>query len=85
MCLSDFDTQSGFCQEDSPRTTEIAEARGAQAGAAIKGFASMFGLDKIVEKASETVQKANAKWLAAPMMEPWLQSEQNSVRNAVPK
>jgi len=28
VCLSDFDTQSGFCQEDSPRTSEIAEARG---------------------------------------------------------
>ncbi|MEM5775854.1 MAG: HAMP domain-containing sensor histidine kinase, partial [Anaerolineaceae bacterium] len=39
VCLSDFDTQSGFCQDDSPRTGEIAEARGAQAGAAIKGFA----------------------------------------------
>ncbi len=28
VCLSDFDTQSGFCQEDSPRTNEIAEATG---------------------------------------------------------
>lgn len=66
VCLTDFDTQSGFCQEDSPRTNEIAEARGAQAGAAIKGFASMFGLDKIVEKASETVHKANDQMARCP-------------------
>ena len=44
VCLSDFDTQSGFCNEDSPRLDEISEARGAQAGAAIKGFATAFGL-----------------------------------------
>ena len=38
VCLSDFDAQSGFCQEDSPRTNEINEARGEQAGAAFKRF-----------------------------------------------
>ncbi|MEM5773641.1 MAG: zinc ribbon domain-containing protein [Anaerolineaceae bacterium] len=66
VCLSDFDTQSGYCQDDSPRTNEIAEARGAQAGAAIKGFASMFGLDKVVEKAADAVQKAGDQMAHCP-------------------
>ena len=48
VCLSDFDTQSGFCNEDSPRTQEIAESRGAQAGAALKGFATAFGLGGVM-------------------------------------
>lgn len=58
VCLSDFDTQSGFCQDDSPRTDEIAEARGSQAGAAIKGFASVFGLGEVIEKASQAADQA---------------------------
>ena len=58
VCLSDFDTQSGYCQEDSPRTDEIAEARGAQAGAAIKGFANAFGLGDAFKKAQEAAEAA---------------------------
>src|SRR4030042_2096679 len=42
VCLWDFDTRGGFCLEDSARTEEISEARGAHAGAAIKGFATAF-------------------------------------------
>lgn len=53
VCLSDFDTQSGFCNEDSPRTDEIAEARGSQAGAALKGFATAFGLGDVMKNAEE--------------------------------
>lgn len=53
VCLSDFDTQSGFCQEDSPRSSEIAESRGEQAGAALKGLASAFGLGAVMKQASE--------------------------------
>lgn len=67
VCLSDFDTQSGFCQEDSPRTEEISEARGAQAGAAIKGFANAFGLGdafKDVGKAVEAAGKAATTQMA---------------------
>jgi hypothetical protein len=67
VCLSDFDTQSGFCKEDSPRTNEIAEAQGAQAGAAIKGFASIFGLDKMVEKAADSMQKAGSQMARCPV------------------
>jgi ribosomal protein L32 len=58
VCLSDFDARSGFCQEDSPRTNEINEARAAQAGAAIKGFASAFGLGDVVQKAAKASEEA---------------------------
>lgn len=58
VCLSDFDTRSGFCKEDSPRTNEIAEAEGAQAGAAIKGFANAFGLGGFVEQAAQAAETA---------------------------
>jgi ribosomal protein L32 len=58
VCLTDFDTQTGFCNDDSPRTNEITEARGEQAGAALKGFASAFGLGDVVKKVSESVETA---------------------------
>jgi ribosomal protein L32 len=58
VCLSDFDAQSGFCREDSPRTNEIEEARGQQAGAAIKGFAAAFGLGDVVKKAGDAAKAA---------------------------
>jgi hypothetical protein len=58
VCLTDFDTQAGTCNDDSPRQGEIAESRGVQAGAALKGFANAFGLGDVVEKASEGMKKA---------------------------
>lgn len=58
VCLSNFDTQSGFCQEDSPLTDEISEARGAQAGAAIKGFATAFGLGDAFKNVGKAVEAA---------------------------
>jgi rubrerythrin len=58
VCLSDFDTQTGFCKEDSPRTSEIAEAEGEQAGAAIKGFASAFGLGDFGNKIANGIDQA---------------------------
>lgn len=69
VCLSDFDTQTGFCQDDSPRTTEIVEARGEQAGAALKGFASALGLGdvmKTVSDAAKTAQSAAASAARCP-------------------
>jgi uncharacterized OB-fold protein len=59
VCLSDFDAQSGFCQEDSPRTNEIAEARGQQTGAAIKGLAGAFGLGAALGNIGKAVEAAN--------------------------
>ena len=58
VCLSDFDTQSGFCQEDSPRSQEIAEARATQAGAAVKGFMGAFGLGEVFDKAKQAAEQA---------------------------
>lgn len=58
VCLSDFDAVSGFCNEDSPRTNEITEAQGEQAGAAIKGFASAFGLGGILQQATQAAGQA---------------------------
>jgi hypothetical protein len=69
VCLSDFDTQSGFCNEDSPRTGEIAEAQGEQTGAALKGLASAFGLGdmvKNVQQAAKTAQSAAAQAARCP-------------------
>ncbi len=56
VCLSDFDAQSGVCNEDSPRLNEITEAQGEQAGAAIKGFASAFGLDEVMKSVGSTAK-----------------------------
>ncbi len=58
VCLSDFDAQTGYCQDDSPRTDEMAESKGAQAGAALKGFASALGLGDVIQKAGEAAQAA---------------------------
>ncbi len=69
VCLSDFDTQTGFCREDSPRTNEISEARGEQAGATLKGFASAFGLGDVVknvQQAAKTAQNAASQAARCP-------------------
>ena len=58
VCLSDFDTVSGYCNEDSPRAAEIEESRGEQAGAALKGFASALGLGGVVQSVSEAAKNA---------------------------
>ncbi len=58
VCLSDFDTVSGYCNNDSPRTSEIAEARGEQTGAALKGFANAFGLGGVIQQASQAANQA---------------------------
>jgi len=58
VCLSDFDEQSGYCNEDSPRQSEIAEAQGEQAGAMLKGFAGAFGLGEVFQQASEATKSA---------------------------
>jgi hypothetical protein len=66
MCLSDFDEKSGYCNEDSPRSSEVAEARAEQAGAMIKGFASAFGLGDALKKAGEAAQKAASSSARCP-------------------
>jgi rubrerythrin len=66
ICLSDFDEASGFCQEDSPRRDEIAEARAEQAGSVINGFANAFGLGEVVKKAGEAAQRASSEAARCP-------------------
>jgi hypothetical protein len=66
VCLSDFDAQSGFCNEDSPRAQQIDEARGAQAGAAIKGFAAAFGLGDVMDKARQAAEQAKGGMARCP-------------------
>jgi hypothetical protein len=58
VCLSDFDERSGFCNEDSPRVNEITEARGEQAGRAVKGFASAFGLGEVFKQAGDAAKQS---------------------------
>ena len=60
VCLSDFDTQSGYCQEDSPRKDEIAEARGEQTGSVLKGFASALGLGEVVKNVQQAAKSAQS-------------------------
>jgi hypothetical protein len=66
VCLSDFDAQSGFCTQDSPRTDEITEARAEQTGAALKGFAAAFGITDVIKKAGEAAQKAATSTARCP-------------------
>ena len=66
VCVSDFDERSGFCNEDSPRADEIAEARGQQAGAALKGIASAFGLGSAFSAAGKAMEQAQNKMAHCP-------------------
>jgi ribosomal protein L32 len=65
VCVSDFDEQSGFCQDDSPRKNEIAESQAEQAGNMVKGFAAAFGLDQAFKQAGDAVKSASASAQAA--------------------
>jgi ribosomal protein L32 len=66
MCLSDFDEQSGYCKQDSPRKNEIAEAQSEQAGRVVKGFAAAFGLDQVVKKAADAAKTASTQMARCP-------------------
>ena len=52
VCPSCWDTQAGFCSEDSPRKGEIAQAQAEQAAGVAKGIASVFGLGAVVSQAT---------------------------------
>lgn len=66
LCLSDFDSQSGFCKEDSPRRGQIAEAEAQQAAGVIKGIASVFGIQDVIKKASDAASQAAATAARCP-------------------
>ena len=58
VCISDFDERTGYCNEDSPRVNEISESRAEQAGAALKGFASAFGLGDAFKQVGDGIRAA---------------------------
>jgi len=66
VCLSDFDEKSGYCNEDSPRRNEVAQAQAEQAGAVIKGFANVFGIGDAMKQAGEAAKRATASAARCP-------------------
>ncbi len=58
VCNSDWDSQSGFCADDSPRKGEIAQAQAEQAAGVVKGLASAFGFGAAIQNAAEQAKKA---------------------------
>ena len=66
LCLSDFDEKSGFCQDDSPRGAEIAQAQAEQAAGIAKGIANVFGLGGAIKQATEAAQRASATVARCP-------------------
>ena len=67
LCLSDFDEKSGFCQDDSPRAAEIAQAQAEQAAGVAKGIANVFGLGGVIKQAADAAQRtANATTARCP-------------------
>ena len=63
VCIPDFDEQTGFCDEDSPRAAEVQAAKAQQAAMAIKGVADVFGVGNALQ---QSMAKAAAASAAAP-------------------
>jgi RNA polymerase subunit RPABC4/transcription elongation factor Spt4 len=66
ICSTDWDAQSGYCVDDSPRKGDIARAQAEQAGSALKGFADAFGLGDAVKKAAEAAKQSRAAMARCP-------------------
>lgn len=66
VCINDWDSQSGYCSEDSPRRAQIAQSQGEQAAGVIKGFADVFGLGDAVKQATEAAKKAAQETARCP-------------------
>ena len=66
VCMSDFDEQSGFCNDDSPRRGQIAEAEAEQAGAALRGFANALGLGEVAKQTTSAIKQAQASAARCP-------------------
>jgi len=60
VCSSDWDVQTGYCTDDSPRRDEIAQAQVEQAAGVLKGLASAFGLDQAVRSVADAAKAASA-------------------------
>jgi ribosomal protein L32 len=66
VCVSDFDEQSGFCRQDSPRRDEMARAQAEQAAGMAKGLASAFGLGSVIQNAAEAAKRAGGQAARCP-------------------
>ena len=66
VCISDWDEQSGYCNDDTPRKNQIAQAQAEQAGHVLKGFASALGLGDVVKKVSDSAQQAAQNMARCP-------------------
>jgi ribosomal protein L32 len=66
VCISDFDEQSGFCREDSPRRGEIAQAEAEQVAGVAKGLAAAFGFGDVIKNAAEAAKRASTTLASCP-------------------
>ncbi len=66
VCNSDWDAQSGFCADDSPRKGEIAQAQAEQAAGVVKGLASAFGFGAVMQNASNAMKQATDSMARCP-------------------
>ena len=66
ICLSDFDEKSGYCQDDSPRANEIAQAQAEQAASVAKGIANVFGLGGVMQQAADAAKRASVTTARCP-------------------
>jgi ribosomal protein L32 len=66
VCPSDWDAQSGFCVDDSPRAEEITRAKTEQVAGVMKGIASAFGIDRAVQGMVRSAQQAQAQQPGQP-------------------
>jgi hypothetical protein len=66
VCPSDWDAQSGFCREDSPRKEELAQAQAEQAVGAVRGFAEALGLGGVLRGVGQAVQTASTRMARCP-------------------
>lgn len=65
-CPSDWDAQTGYCSEDTPRRGEIAAAQAEQAAGVLKGFASALGLTDVVRGAAQAAKAASTSMARCP-------------------
>ena len=61
VCISDFDAVSGYCNDDTPRRQEIAQAQAEQAAGFVKGVASIFGVTDAIKDAGQQMAQAHAQ------------------------
>jgi ribosomal protein L33 len=66
VCRADFDVQSGYCYDDSPRREEIAQAETEKSIGAIKGIADAFGFGDMLKGAAMAAKTATAQTAHCP-------------------